>query len=124
VIDYKYSAPQRVKDKLKDEKLLQAPLYVMAAEHLGLRAAGMFYLGVKGQILYAGWSDHPLMESLALPENWLENTRRRTLEIVGEIRAGRVEVHPADPENCRFCDAKDVCRIETQAALVEITEGA
>ena len=97
---------------------------MMAAEHLGLRAAGV-YLGVKGEILYAGWSDHPLMESLALPENWLENTRRRTLEIVGEIRAGRVEVHPADRESCRFCDAKDVCRVETQgAALIEITEGA
>jgi ATP-dependent helicase/DNAse subunit B len=125
VIDYKYSAAARVKDKLKDEKLLQAPLYMMAAEHLGKRAAGMYYVGVKGEVQYAGWSDHPLMESLGLPENWLENTRRRTVEIVGEIRAGRVEVRPADRENCRFCDAKDVCRVETESpALIEIAEGA
>ncbi|MCU1237173.1 MAG: ATP-dependent nuclease subunit B-like protein [Candidatus Solibacter sp.] len=124
VIDYKYSAPQRVKDKVKDESLLQAPLYMMAAEHLGLRPAGMYYLGVKGEIIYAGWSDLPLMESLGMPENWLENTRRRTLEIVARIRSGTVDVHPADRENCRFCDAKDICRVETQSpALVEIAEG-
>ena len=47
VIDYKYSAAQRVKDKLKNENLLQAPLYMMAAEHLNVRPAGMFYVGVK-----------------------------------------------------------------------------
>ncbi len=124
VIDYKYSAAARVKNKLKDENLLQAPLYMMAAEHLNMKPAGMFYVGVKGGIEYAGWSDHPLMESLALPEGWLENTRRRTLDIVSGIRAGRVEVHPADRDNCRFCDSKDVCRIETQTTVVEIGEGA
>jgi ATP-dependent helicase/DNAse subunit B len=125
VIDYKYSAAQRVKDKLKDANLLQAPLYMMAASRLKLDPAGMYYLGVKGGIEYAGWSDHPLMESLALPENWLENAERRTLEIVREIRSGRVEVHPADRENCRFCDSKDICRVETQtAALVQLVEGA
>jgi len=69
---------------------------------------------VKGGIEYVGWSDAPLMDGLALPEDWLENTRRRTLEIVGQIRAGRVEIRPADPDSCRFCDSKDVCRVETQ----------
>ena len=123
VIDYKYSAAQRVKDKLKDANLLQAPLYMMAAQHLNMDAAGMYYVGVKGGIEYAGWSDHPLLESLGLPENWLENTRQRTLEIVGQIRSGRVDVHPADRDSCRFCDSKDICRVETQpaAALVQLT---
>ena len=32
VMDYKYSGAQRVRDKLKNENLMQAPLYVMAAE--------------------------------------------------------------------------------------------
>ncbi len=32
VIDYKYSDAQSTKDKVKDENLLQAPLYLMAAE--------------------------------------------------------------------------------------------
>ena len=38
VIDYKYSAAQRVKDKLKNENLLQAPLYLMAAERPGVHS--------------------------------------------------------------------------------------
>jgi len=128
VIDYKYSAAQRVRAKLTDENLLQAPLYMMAAEHLAehlaARPAGMFYVGVKGSIEYVGWSDNPLMESLPLPEGWLENTRRRALEIVTAIRGGRIEVHPANTENCRFCDSKDICRVETQTALVSVGEGA
>src|ERR1019366_6765844 len=85
VLDYKYSAAQRVKDKLKNENLMQAPLYMLAAEHLNARPAGMFYVGVKGGIEYAGWSDFPLMDSLALPEKWLEAARERTLRIVEEI---------------------------------------
>jgi ATP-dependent helicase/DNAse subunit B len=116
VLDYKYSAAQRVKDKLKNENLMQAPLYMMAAEHLNVRPAGMFYVGVKGGIEYAGWSDAPLMDSLALPEQWLEGARQRTLRIVEEIRRGRVEIVPTDRDSCRFCDAKDVCRIEVAAA--------
>ena len=123
VLDYKYSAAQRVRDKLENPSLLQAPLYMMAAEHLNFRPAGMFYLGVKGGIEYAGWSETGLMDSLALPENWLETTRSNTLRIVDDIRRGRIEVLPADRDSCRFCDAKDICRIETaQPALVTLVE--
>ena len=58
VIDYKYSTAQNTKDKLKDENLLQAPLYLMAAEkYFGVQAAGMFYIGLKGGVEYAGWNE-------------------------------------------------------------------
>ena len=123
VLDYKYSPAQRVKDKLKNEKLMQAPLYLMAAEHLNFRPAGMFYVGVKGSIEYAGWSEDLRLDSLPLAENWLLTTRDRTLQMVDEIRRGRIEISPADRNACRFCDAKDVCRIEVAAAAAE-TEGA
>jgi RecB family exonuclease len=117
VIDYKYSAAQRVLDKPKDETLLQAPLYLMAAEKVfGLKPAGMFYIGVKGGVRYAGWSAKPLLDAAPLPEDWFERTKERTLRIVQEIRTGRVKPEPANRENCRFCDARDVCRIETRAA--------
>jgi ATP-dependent helicase/nuclease subunit B len=119
VLDYKYSAAQRVRDKLKNENLMQAPLYMLAAEHLNGRPAGMFYVGLKGGIEYAGWSDDQRMDSLALPEKWLETARERTLRIVEEIRRGRVEIVPADRDSCRFCDARDVCRIEVAAATAE-----
>jgi hypothetical protein len=63
------------------------------------------------------------MDSLALPENWLEITRERTLRMVEEIRRGRIEILPADRDSCRFCDAKDICRIEVAAVTTE-AEGA
>ena len=56
------------------------------------------------------------MDSLALPENWLETARERALRIVDEMRSGRVEIAPADRDNCRFCDARDICRIEVSEA--------
>ena len=58
-----------------------------------------------------------------MPERWLETTRERTLKIVEEIRGGRVAVAPSDTDKCRWCDAKDVCRIEVTKAAVQ-EEGA
>src|ERR1035437_3696444 len=120
VIDYKYSGPQRTKQRLADDNLLQAPLYVMAAEKaFGTRPAGMFYAGLKGGVVYAGWSDAPVGDLTAepIPERWLENAEERTLRVVEEIRAGRVEAAPSNPENCRFCDYRDVCRVGVLASL-------
>src|SRR5437667_12486838 len=102
---------------------MQAPLYLLAAEHLNVRPSGMFYVGVKGSIEYAGWIGDPSMDGLSLPENWLEITRERTLRLVEEIRGGRIEIVPADADSCRFCDAKDVCRIEVAGTTV-MGEGA
>jgi ATP-dependent helicase/DNAse subunit B len=125
VIDYKYGAPQRVKARLKNANLLQAPLYLLAAqEFFHLRPAGMFFVGVKAETVYAGWSDAPLLDSLPLPENWLAATRDLTLRIVEEIRGGRVEPAPADRENCRFCDYRDACRFDVDAVAEEEVAGA
>jgi putative RecB family exonuclease len=118
VVDYKYSNAQNTKGRRDNRNLLQAPLYLMAAERcFGLQAAGMYYIGLKGGVEYAGW------EARDLPPDWLEQSRQRTLRMVEEIRAGRVDVAPSDRDKCRFCDCADVCRIETaQPAAVE--EGA
>jgi ATP-dependent helicase/DNAse subunit B len=124
VIDYKYSIAQNVKAKPRNASLLQAPLYLMAAEKVfGVKPVGMFYIGVKGGIQYAGWSGSGLLNSLPFPENWLEGTKERTLQVVRQIREGRVEAAPANPDNCRFCDFRDICRIEIRVSEVEV-EGA
>ncbi len=121
VIDYKYSGAQRTRERLRNENLLQAPLYLMAAgQHFGLKPAGMFYIGLKHGIVYAGWKDSALdvpYDGDPFPPDWLDRAAERTLQVVGEIRAGRIEVAPADKDNCRFCDARDICRIETQPAV-------
>ena len=118
VIDYKYSNGQNTKRKLTNELLLQAPLYLMGAERaLGVTPAGMFYVGLKGGVVYAGWSEEALLESAPYPENWFERTRATTVRAVEEIRSGRVEVRPANAENCRFCDSRDICRYESRQGL-------
>jgi ATP-dependent helicase/DNAse subunit B len=125
VIDYKYSNSQNTRRKLTDELLLQAPLYLMGAERtLGVKPSGMFYVGLKGGVVYAGWSEEPMLESSPFPEGWFDRTRERTVQAVAEIRAGRVEVRPANPEHCRYCDSRDICRVEAARAEAALAEGA
>ena len=121
IIDYKYSRAASVEDKLENDNLLQAPIYMLAAEHaLGLRPAGVFYVGLRGGLVYAGWSDAPLVNAVALPEKWLERTRERALAIVEEIRQGSVRIAPADAAKCKWCDAKDLCRVEVKVGSGDV----
>jgi ATP-dependent helicase/DNAse subunit B len=126
VIDYKYSAAANVRAKLKNQTLLQAPLYMLAAqEFFRLKPEGMFYLGVKGKIEYSGWAASAPVKSEPLPANWLAESRERTLGIVDEIRQGRVEPAPANIDNCRFCDARDACRVDFSSGAADAeAEGA
>jgi len=110
VIDYKYSNAQNTKDKIKDENLLQAPLYV-----IGVKAAGMYYVGLRGGVEYAGWKE--------IPDGWLERKKQQTLQAAAEIRAGRVDVAPANSDKCRNCEFRDVCRVEAGEAQA-LVEGA
>jgi ATP-dependent helicase/DNAse subunit B len=124
VIDYKYSSKQNTEDKLKDENLLQAPLYLMAAEEVfGVKPAGMFYLGLKGGVVYAGWSESGLLEGIPFPGHWLERKKEQTLQVVAQIRAGRVDPSPANPDKCRYCEFRDVCRVAAVEAEA-LAEGA
>jgi ATP-dependent helicase/DNAse subunit B len=107
VVDYKYSSAQNTKGRRDNKNLLQAPLYLLAVEKFfGLKAAGMYYIGLKGGFQPAGW------EASELEPDWLDQARTRTLAIVEQIRAGHVDVAPSDRDKCRFCDCADVCRIE------------
>jgi ATP-dependent helicase/DNAse subunit B len=120
VVDYKYSNPATTRGKLTDENLLQAPLYALAArEQFGVRVAGVFYLGLKKEVKYAGWSEDGFLDSLPMPDDWLAAARQKTLRVVEEIRSGRVAPSPADPVKCRRCDYRDACRFRTKQAAVE-----
>jgi ATP-dependent helicase/DNAse subunit B len=117
ILDYKYSMGERVKER-KNGEGLQAPLYVMAAEKVfGVQPAGMFFVGLKGAVTYAGWSEEGLLEADAMPADWIENTAARIHQLVAEIREGRVAPAPANPESCRFCEDRDICRIETRRGI-------
>jgi RecB family exonuclease len=112
ITDYKYSA--QVESKAEDPNLLQAPLYLLAAEReLGLKAAGMEYVGLKRSVEVVGWS-------APLPEAFLTDAIAKTLRVVEEIRSGRIEAEPANPDRCRYCDFRDVCRIEVRRAAARV----
>jgi ATP-dependent helicase/DNAse subunit B len=53
-----------------------------------------------------------------MPEDWFERTRELARRAVEEIRAGRIEVRPADSDKCERCDCRDVCRIDVPVAAV------
>ena len=115
VIDYKYSAPQRVKDRQKNIDQFQAPIYIMAAEKtFGVEPAGMFFVSLKNKVEYAGWSSERLLEADPIPESWLSGASARTRALVEQMRAGRMAPEPADTDHCRFCDSRDVCRVEVR----------
>jgi ATP-dependent helicase/DNAse subunit B len=120
VVDYKYSAKARVKSKLDDQQLLQAQLYGMAAERVfGASLAGMFYVGLKREVLYVGWSSNGLLGKEPFPEDWFERARERTLAVVGKIREGRMAPDPADTDHCERCDFRDACRVDRRAAVAK-----
>ena len=117
VFDYKYSATQRVKERPRSANLLQAPLYLLAAERVfGHRPAGMQYIGLKGGVVYAPWEG-------CGDDGWEAAAQELTLRAVGEIRSGRIEPAPADTGNCHFCDARDACRVRAREAA-RVAEGA
>jgi ATP-dependent helicase/DNAse subunit B len=119
VFDYKYTNAQSTRNKLDDERLLQAPLYLMgAAQHFGVTPAGVFYVGLKGGVKYVGWSDAGELKARPMPENWFGRTRELAQRAVEEIRAGRIEVEPADRDACRYCECRDICRIDVPVAAV------
>jgi ATP-dependent helicase/DNAse subunit B len=119
VIDYKYSNQAKIKSKLDDDRLLQAQLYGIAAERsFGAKLAGMFYVGLKREVLYVGWSSTGLLQKEPFPEGWFQQAEERTLGVVQQISAGRVEPHPADTDHCEHCDFRDACRVDMRQAAV------
>ena len=124
VFDYKYSNAQNTKARRKSDLLLQPPLYLLAAERcFQAHPAGMFYIGLKGGVVYEGWSEDGLPKTDPMPPDWLAVTAGKTLRAVEEIRAGRAEADPTDPAKCRFCDCRDICRVAGQEAEA-MAEGA
>jgi ATP-dependent helicase/DNAse subunit B len=126
VIDYKYSAPERLRERIaKSEagEAVQAGLYLLAAERqFGLRPAGMLFCALK-KVGWEGW--HLSLEGYAgagstctaeALRELIDTATRSTAEAHERILSGHIAVQPADTKHCRWCDYRDACRIETVAA--------
>ncbi len=124
VIDYKYS--KQAKERLTNDNLLQGPLYLMALERaFDLKPGGMFYCSLRDDVKYAGWSQAAglgLKYTPFTPE-WLDAAAQRSTVAASEIMSGRIQAAPSDPDKCRYCALRDVCRFDARA-VTAAREGA
>jgi hypothetical protein len=118
VIDYKFSAAAKVRERSP----VQGGLYLLAAErYFNLEPAGMFYCALREPIAWDGW--HANVAGLALGESRTAlvlreltiEAERQAIETHESIVSGNKEVRPADAGKCRYCDYRNICRIESIA---------
>jgi ATP-dependent helicase/DNAse subunit B len=54
-----------------------------------------------------------LGESRTNLQEIIEGAEQKAIEVFESIISGNIAVRPADRSKCRYCDFKDICRIET-----------
>jgi ATP-dependent helicase/DNAse subunit B len=125
VVDYKYSSKERIARMIEEHEQgvrLQGPLYLLGLEkQKGLVPAGVVLYGLRNGISRRGWcvpevaSGDPDLTPIGAKElrRMLERAAESTLQIVREIRSGRIEVKPREVQFCRdYCAYREVCRVE------------
>ncbi len=123
VIDYKYSAPDKIRDRVDDEaseNFVQGGLYLIAAEKcFGMKPAGMLFCGLRRQVSWEGW--HTPVAGLEQAGETVSESRLRELMAVAAeksaatfdaISSGRIAPQPADRDKCDWCEYRDICRFE------------
>ena len=123
VIDYKYSALSRMKGRIDDSaagNAVQAGVYLLAAERaFKLKPAGMLFCHMKKGVNWDGW--HADIAGLTVGERMTAEAVRElalvaeqsVLRVHEEISSGRVAVQPKDESKCSWCEARDICRVES-----------
>ncbi len=122
IVDYKSSKTENVKKLVHDGTKLQGPLYSLAVrEQKHLNPVAMVYWAVRDDEVY-GWGAIPNYDAKLdpMPANWATDARARAIERLSGYLAGAVEARPENPEQCRWCDFRDACRVEQHRALVKI----
>jgi ATP-dependent helicase/nuclease subunit B len=128
VIDYKYSAANRIKDRVEDTESgdsVQAGLYLLAAERVfRVKPAGVLFCGLRQEVTWGGWhASIPGLEQIgerATPEALAELRDAAVdaaLRVQQEIASGRIAPEPKVLRKCEWCDFRDICRVEVAAAV-------
>ncbi|HZS52052.1 MAG TPA: PD-(D/E)XK nuclease family protein [Bryobacterales bacterium] len=125
VTDYKYSRADRITELVKQHEkgeALQGWLYLLGLKNeLGVQPAGLVFYGLRKEICRKGWyvpelapaGDGLEEASAAQFQQMLGRAEARALEIVQDLRKGRIEVAPRDRRLCRDqCPYLDVCRVD------------
>ena len=126
VIDYKYSAAHKIRERIKDEtgNQVQGGLYLLAAErHFGLKPAGMLFCGFRKGVEWGGWhlpirglEDAGETVGQAVLDEMTRAAAAKAVETFEAIASGKIAVQPADEAKCVWCDFRDICRVEAATA--------
>jgi len=128
IVDYKSSKTANVQKLVASPTRLQGPLYALAArENLHLNPVAMVFWAVREDERY-GWGKIPgadvkVAALQPMPENWAADARARTIERLSAFLSGEVQAHPEEVEQCRWCDFKAACRVETLVTVEKAAMG-
>lgn len=126
VIDYKYSAENKIRERVADTsegQAVQGGLYLAAAARaFGLEPAGMLFCGLKKGVMWGGWHvGIPGLEGLGTRstqdalQQMMIHAEDAAVRVHEAIAAGDIAVRPTDPDKCQWCDFRDICRVENLA---------
>ncbi|GIU79909.1 MAG: hypothetical protein KatS3mg005_3147 [Bryobacteraceae bacterium] len=109
VYDFKYSGEKNINDRKAVS--VQLELYAEALSHNeGLQPAALHYIALKDQSKLIGPADpEAVRDSIAAA---LEKTRAA----IENFQSGRIEVSPAVKDLCGYCEFRDACRWQQEAA--------
>jgi len=120
IIDYKYSNAKNTKDRSEDETRLQGPLYVRGIAQGGETVAAMVYFSLKKSAEAFGWGVVPGLKKelqLLTPE-WVAQGAAEARRAVEQIRLGLMPVLREPGAACKWCEAKDACRVGIAEAVM------
>jgi ATP-dependent helicase/DNAse subunit B len=121
VFDYKYRRKAGIRASISDNEggvKVQGGLYLLGAQSLQFRPAGMVYCGFKREVSVAGWVLPPLYPDLksVCDENHIadlmQKSREVSLHATADIRSGRIAPQPEDVAKCELCTFAAMCRVE------------
>ncbi len=116
VYDFKYSRAQSIQNR--QPVSVQVELYAEAlSQQEGLLPAALYYVALKDQAKLIGPEDpRTARESVAAA---LDKTRAA----IENFQSGRIEVRPAVQDLCDFCEFRDACRWQQEAAALAAAGG-
>jgi ATP-dependent helicase/DNAse subunit B len=103
--DYKYSKATGLDEKYP----IQGALYAIA---LGPQVTRFSFIALREEARAAVLESNVLTNQVALARQMIGN-------IVEGVRSGKVPVQPLNPDNCKYCDYIDACRIRLLSAEEE-----
>jgi ATP-dependent helicase/DNAse subunit B len=86
----------------------------------------MLFCGLKKDVTWDGWHV-PMagLESLGTSSTreylrtLIDDAEKAAIRVHEAITSGDIAVRPANPDKCRWCDYRDICRVES-AVLVQV----